>query len=685
MRCADAAPCDRRWRCRPVSRWILAGALVCEVVAFAAIAPNFLTVANGFEIVRLSVEVGLLAVAMTPILVIGGIDLSSGAMMGLAAVVFGMAYRDWNLPIAAAAGAALLVGCGGGLLNAAFISRLGVPALIVTLGSLSLFRGVAEGLTRGAVNYSGFPPGFLWLGQGYLAGSVPAQLPLFLAIVAAYAVLLHRSVIGRGWYAIGFSSAAARYAGIPVGRRVALAYVLSGLVAGIAGILYAAHLGQARADAGTGYELDAITAVVFGGTSVFGGRGTVWGTLGGLFAIALLQNGLHLAALPSELIGVLVGALLITTIVLDRARRQPRADIEAATEDETTVRNSQVAVLCAAVMLGAFVVAGTNVWLARSLQSMVRGSPEGSASSVKNHRPVIAVMPKAKGDPYFVSCRAGAEEAARELGVELIWDGPTSLDAAKQSELVENWITRGVDAIAVAVENRAAISTVLRKARARGIRVLTWDADAEPDARDFFVNQATSEGIANALTDEASRLLGGAGDFAIVTGALTAANQNEWIAFIKQRVSGAHPGLRLAAIRPSDDDRDKAFAETQTILKAYPSVRLIMAISAPAVPGAAEAVRQAQRSDVRVIGLSLPNINKPYVHAGVVQTVVLWNTRDLGYLTVYASGLAVDARLTATTRRFEAGRLGTIDIHDSQIVLGPPLLFTKENIDRFDF
>src|SRR5206468_7674012 len=134
-----------------------------------------------------------------------------------------------------------------------------------------------------------------------------------------------------------------------------------------------------------------------------------------------------------------------------------------------------------------------------------------------------------------VSCRAGAEEAARELGIDLIWDGPTSLDAAKQNEVVENWITRKVDVIAVAVENRAAISTVLRKARARGIRVLTWDADAEPDARDFFVNQATAEGIGNTLTDEAARLVGETGEFAVVTSALSAANQNEWIAFIRKR------------------------------------------------------------------------------------------------------------------------------------------------------
>jgi len=294
-------------------------------------------------------------------------------------------------------------------------------------------------------------------------------------------------------------------------------------------------------------------------------------------------------------------------------------------------------------------------------------------------------MPKAKGDPYFVSCRAGAEEAARAQDVELIWDGPTSLDAAKQNELVENWITRGVDAIAVAVENRAAISTVLRRARGRGIHVLTWDADAEPDARDFFVNQATAEGIGNALTDEAARLLDGHGEFAVITGALTAANQNEWISFIRKRVAEKHPQLTLATIRPSDDDRDKAFAETQTILKVHPSVKLMMAISAPAVPGSAEAVRQAGRTDVRVIGLSLPNINKPYVHGGIVQTVVLWNTRDLGYLTVYAAAMAADGKLSAGVQSLQAGRLGAVTVRGSEIVLGPPLLFDKANIDRFDF
>ncbi|HMF93015.1 MAG TPA: substrate-binding domain-containing protein [Vicinamibacterales bacterium] len=663
----------------------LVGALAFEIALFGLIAPNFLTLANFFEVTRLGVEVGLLAIAMTPVVVTGGIDLSVGAMMGLAAVMFGAASRDWGWSSGVAVAVALAIGCAGGLLNACLIAALNVPPLIVTLASLSLFRGLAEGVTRGAVNYSGFPASLLRLGQGYIWGVVPTQLPLLVAIFAAYVVLLHRSIIGRAWYAIGFTAAGARYAGIPVARRVGLAYVLSGLVASIAAVVYVAHLGQARADAGTGYELDAIAAVVLGGTSVFGGRGGLWGTLGGLTTIAVLQNGLHLAALPSELVGVLVGTLLIVTIALDRSRRGGAAAVAAVGEEAFEVRNSQVAVLCATVIAGSLIVAGTNVWLVRSISSAGRGATAGGAPAGAAHRPVIAVMPKAKGDPYFVSCRAGAEEAAQERNVDLIWDGPTSLDAAKQNELVENWITRGVDAIAVAVENRAAISTVLRKARGRGIRVLTWDADAEPDARDFFVNQATSEGIANALTDEAARLLGGSGEFAIITGALTAANQNEWIAFIKKRAAEKYPKLKLATIRPSDDDRDKAFAETQTILKVYPAVKLMMAISAPAVPGAAEAVRQAARAEVRVIGLSLPNINKPYVHAGIVQTVVLWNTRDLGYLAVSAAALAVDSKIGPGATSLQAGRLGTVAIRGSEIILGPPLLFNKENIDRFDF
>ena len=686
---------DKAWRERwfPNGEWVLAVVLLLEVAIFSAIGENFFTSENFFEVVRLSVELGLLSLAMTPIVVTGGIDLSVGSMMALAAVIFGAAWHDAGLPIPAAAGLALLTGSLGGALNAALITRLDIPPLIVTLGSFSLFRGIAEGITHAAVNYSGFPASFLWLGQGYLGGVVPVQFPILLIALAAYAVLLHRSAIGRTLYVIGFSPSGARYAGVPVQRRLALLYFLSGLVASLAAIIYVAHLGQAKSDAGSGYELAAITAVVLGGTSVFGGRGTVWGTLFGLFSISILQNGLRLAALPSEMSGVLTGTVLIATIALGRLRGRAKTEADLADKslDESDImKNSQLAVLCGAVIVGSLIVAATNVWLVHSLKptagsALATSIGTSMGTTAVGRRPVIAVMPKAKGDPYFVSCRVGAEEAARELGVDLIWDGPTGLDAAKQNEVVESWITRRVDAIAVSVENAAGISTVLRKARQHGIRVVTWDADAEPDARDFFINQATPEGIANTLTDEAAHLLNGKGDFAIITGAISAANQNLWIDAIKRRMAARYPGLKLLTIRPSDDDRDKAFSETQVVLKAFPTARLIMSIAAPAVPGAAEAVQQSGRKDIFVIGLSLPNLCKKYVHDGVVQAVVLWNTRDLGYLTVYTSALLAQNKLPTGTASFRVGRLGQIEIRGSEVILGQPVIFNKANIDQFDF
>jgi rhamnose transport system permease protein len=661
-----------------------------EIVVFAAAAREFATLPNAFEIGRLSVELGLLALALTPVIVTGGIDVSVGSLLGLCAVAFGAASIDGGVPVAAAVPLAILVGAAGGGLNALFIARFRIPPLIVTLGTMALFRGIAEGVTEGARNFSGFPPHLLALGQGYLGGVLPAQLAVLVAVAVAYVLLLHRSVIGRGWIAIGFGEAGALYAGIPVSRRLSQLYVLTGAVTGLAAVIYVAHLGQARSDAGNGYELSAITAVVLGGASVAGGRGTIGGTLLGLFVVSILQNGLQLSALPSELTGVLTGLVLVGAIALDPRRLAGLYHAAASFgEAEVPVKNTQVAILCSAILGGALIVAGTNVWMVRTFRSSgvpaTTPSVTGPSSGAASTRPVIAMMPKAKGDPYFVSCRIGAEEAARELGVELIWDGPTGLDAAKQNELVESWITRRVDAIAVSVENRAGISSVLRKARERGIKVLAWDADAEPDARDYFVNQATPEGIGRTLTDEAATLMGGRGTFAIVTGALSAANQNAWIAVIKKRLAEAHPQLALAVIRPSDDDRDKAFAETQTILRAYPDVRLIMAISAPAVPGAAEAVRQAGRKDVKVIGLSLPNMNKPYVHGDVVQAVILWNTTNLGYLTVQTAVQAIRSELAPGAASMTAGRLGTIQVRGAEVILGDPLVMTKSNIDQYDF
>lgn len=298
----------------------------------------------------------------------------------------------------------------------------------------------------------------------------------------------------------------------------------------------------------------------------------------------------------------------------------------------------------------------------------------------------IAFMPKSKGNAYFIAAKQGAEQAAKELGVKLLYDGPTEPDPAKQNEIVETWITRGVDVIAAACENREGISTALRKAQAKGIKVVTYDADALADARSFFVNQATPEGIGNALMDEAARLLGGSGDYAIITASLTAGNMIEWQKAIEKRNAEKYPNMKRVALRPCDDLKDKAFAEATAIMNANPSVKLLMNICSPAVPGAAEAVKQAGKvGTVKVIGLGLPNENKRYVKEGVTDTVILWRVVDLGRLSIHAAAALAKGELKPGDTSFKAGALGEFKVVGDNILLGEPFKFTNENIDQFDF
>ena len=326
---------------------LLAAVLVVEWLLFyhygtttnrRGLVVGFGTLDRQFDILRHSCEIGLLALALTPVILTAGIDLSVGSLLGLCAVVFGQLWHDAGLSIPVAGVLTLCLGTVAGGLNAVLITGLRLPPLIVTLGTYSLFRGLAEALTRGAVTYTDFPAGFLFLGQERWLG-LPTQAWPFAAVAVGFWLLVHATTFGRSFRAIGFAPEGARYAGLPVERRVALVYVLAGTVAALAALIYTARLGQAKADAGTGYELFAITAVVLGGTSIFGGRGSVTGTLLGVAAIAVLKNGL--ACLPvvirmnaaEEMSGLLTGALLLLALtgsvlpnILStlRARRQNR-------------------------------------------------------------------------------------------------------------------------------------------------------------------------------------------------------------------------------------------------------------------------------------------------------------------------------------------------------------------------
>ncbi len=311
------------------------------------------------------------------------------------------------------------------------------------------------------------------------------------------------------------------------------------------------------------------------------------------------------------------------------------------------------------------------------------------ASTAQARKIKVCLLPKKKGVPYFTTCAKGAAEAAKELGnVELIYDGPTDGSAEKAASMIERWALQGVDVIAVSPNDPDVVAPAMKKAREKGIHVITWDADAKPDAREFMINQATPQAIGYALVDAMAKDLGGdgaTGEVAIVTAALTAANQNEWIKYIKERLE-KYPGLKLIATKPSNEDQRLAFQVTKDLIGAYPNLRGVFAISSVAFPAAAEAVKQSGKTGtVLVTGLATPNDMKAHVHEGTVRSVVLWNTIDLGYLTIFAADALAKGELKAGQKSLKAGRLGERKIEGDQILLGDILVFTKENIDRFDF
>lgn len=301
---------------------------------------------------------------------------------------------------------------------------------------------------------------------------------------------------------------------------------------------------------------------------------------------------------------------------------------------------------------------------------------------------VIGMMPKLTGIPYFNAAQQGADEAADELGVMLDFDGPTSESAADQVELIEQWTAQDYDAISVSATDPDALAPALTAANDAGIATSTWDADVNPEARDVFVNQATAQGIGYELVDIMAEQTGGEGDFLIVTGSLTAPNQNAWIEAMEERIADEYPDMTIAAIEPGDEDLAQGIDVTRAYLQANPDTDGVFGITSVALPGAAEAVEQlGLTGEVPVTGLGVPSEVGPYVESGSVEEFALWNPIDLGYLAVYVAYLQATGELP-DEGTFEAGRLGEIGYADAEegvIELGPPFRFNADNIDDFEF
>lgn len=303
------------WALTHAAEGLLLLVLVATVFIMAQLSPHFLSSTNLFNITRFIAEIGIISLGMTAVILTGGIDLSVGSVLGMCGIVMGVLFTA-GVPIWLAALAAVIAGGVAGALNGFVVIATRVHSLVVTLATLAIYRGIALGISQGQ-SYRGFPETFFLLGQGYV-GPVPVQLLLFGLLVVVFGVLLGSTVFGRALYALGHNETAARFSGIAVDRAKLVVFTLTGLLSGLAAVIFVSRVSSARGDAGQLVELDAITAVVLGGTALTGGRGSIWGTLLGLLLIGVVRNGLTLAFVPLEVQAVFVGTILILAVALNQ-------------------------------------------------------------------------------------------------------------------------------------------------------------------------------------------------------------------------------------------------------------------------------------------------------------------------------------------------------------------------------
>lgn len=315
------------------------------------------------------------------------------------------------------------------------------------------------------------------------------------------------------------------------------------------------------------------------------------------------------------------------------------------------------------------------------LPSCARTDSESGTS-----RPKMGMMPKLVGISYFNASERGAREAAAQLDVELDYDGPAVDSAEEQVKMIDRWIAQGYDMIAVAPNDPELIAPALARAKRAGITVLTWDADANPEAsgRETFISQAPVDEIGHTLVDLMGEAIGGAGKAVILTGSATSPNQNAWIRVMRARVAERYPQIELLETLVSDEDQSKSYRMSRDVINAHTDLKGIWAITTVALPGAAKAVRDAGKADaIFVTGLSLPNTMREYVADGTIKKFVLWNPVDLGYLTVHAAKMLREGKLSPGEQSI--GRLRDIRVSPGEVLLGPPLVFDRDNIGQFDF
>lgn len=313
-----------------------------------------------------------------------------------------------------------------------------------------------------------------------------------------------------------------------------------------------------------------------------------------------------------------------------------------------------------------------------------KGDVKGETENTEERQYTIAVVPKLVNIPYFNAVEEGALEAGEELGVKVIYKGPTVADSTQQIKVIEELINQKVDVIAVSANDPDKLVPVLKRAQKKDIKVITWDSDTHSDSREFFINMVNPETLGRHLMDTLAWNVDEKGEYAIITGSKSAANLNVWLNWIKVQQRDYYPNMKLVEVVASDDDPHKAYMLAKELLAQYPNLKGIIGNSSVGPPAAAQAVKEdGKMGEVAVVGLSSPNPMNEYLKVGAAQVVTLWSPKKLGYLTVALATNLVDG--VHPSNQQDVPQVGRIHVIEDTVIMGEPIDFTKENVDQYDF
>ncbi|MEO6826953.1 MAG: autoinducer 2 ABC transporter substrate-binding protein [Microbacteriaceae bacterium] len=316
-----------------------------------------------------------------------------------------------------------------------------------------------------------------------------------------------------------------------------------------------------------------------------------------------------------------------------------------------------------------------------------RNSDSGSSATDTNHKVKVAFVPKLQGIPYFEAMNAGGKKAAKELGFQWLYQGPTTADAAAQADIVRSFIQQGVDTLIVAPNDPDSMAPLLKQAADKGIKVATADTDAPNSVREVFVNQASVEGIGEALTDSLMKAMGNKGKYAIVSCGETAANLNAWIEVQKKYTAEKYPDAQIVDVVYAGEDQAKATSMATDLMNANPDLTGLVGECTSSAPGVAQAVKDAGKTGtVFTVGLGTPKSMAPYLKDGSSSASILWDVQNLGYLTGWTGQqLAQGKKLQADNKVSSALPDVKYDASTKVLLLGPALEINKENVDKFDY